>query len=211
MDKQENFLQIINMIENARNNAIKKVNEELINLYWNVGKYISERTLNSEWGDSIVKQLADYIKKEKPEIKGFNRPGLYRMKQFYETYKENEFVSTVLRQISWSSHLKILSGTKTMEEKEFYMELCIKEKYSFRELERQIDSSYYQRYVLSDKSLQPENVKNKYEKEVKLLDSYTFEFLNLLDNYSEKDLRKAIIKNIKKFVLEIGRDFTFVG
>lgn len=88
-------------------------------------KYISEQMQLQNWGSSYIDEMAKFISKNCPEIKGFNRRGLYRMKQFYETYKDNEFVSTLLTQISWSNHLAILSSTKSMEEREFYIKLLI--------------------------------------------------------------------------------------
>lgn len=213
MNLIKKFDEIINLIEVARNNALKKVNEELIMLYWNVGRYISEKVNSAKWGDSIIDQLADFIKSNYPQIKGFNRRGLYRMKKFYETYKDNdiEFVSTVLTQISWSNHLHILSKTKKFEEKEFYLRLCIKEKYSARELERQIDSAYFERYVLSISKILPTTSNFNKNTRNAFLDTYILEFLDLPDKISESDLRKAIIKNLKNFILEIGKDFTFVG
>ncbi|KOA18733.1 hypothetical protein CLHOM_30170 [Clostridium homopropionicum DSM 5847] len=92
-----------------------------------------------------INQLAKFISVNCPEIKGFNRRGLYRMKQFYETYKDNKFVSPLVTQISWTNHLLILSSKKSSEEKGFYLKLCIKEKYSKRELQRQLDSGYFER------------------------------------------------------------------
>jgi len=211
MDLVQSFNEVVILIEKAKYNAFKKVNEELIVLYWNVGKYISTNLKNFSWGDSAVDKLADFIKTNYPTIKGFNRRGLYRMKQFYETYDGNEFVSSLLTQISWSNHLHILSKTKSIEEKEFYMSLCLKERYSTRELERQIKSGYYERYMLSTKKISP-NIKEFNEKTKNIfLDSYVLEFLDLPDVISESDLKKSIIKNLKDFVLEIGKDFTFVG
>lgn len=200
---------IITMIEKAQQNALESVNTELIKLYWNVGEYLSNESARSAWGDSFMDSLADNIKRNYPEIKGFNRRGLYRMRQFYETYKDNQFVSPLVTQISWTNHLLILSGTKTIEEKEFYIQLCIKEKYSKRELERQIDSSYFQRYMLSEKKLEPVPITKKAKSH--FMDTYILEFLDLPKNYSEFDLKKAIIHNLKDFILEIGKDFTFIG
>jgi len=126
-DKQ--FDEIIAIIHNARYNAIKSVKAELVKLYWNIGSYISKKIGSAEWGDGVVDQLADYIQSKQPEFKDFTRRGLYRMKQFYEVYRSNKFASTVLTQISWSGHLHILSKTKTIEEKEFYLRLAIKGRY----------------------------------------------------------------------------------
>lgn len=209
LSNHNNFNDIVNLINNARENAFRKVNEELIMLYWNVGKYISAELSVHSWGDGYIDEMSKYITENCPGIKGFNRRGLYRMKQFYETYKDNEFVSTLLTQISWSNHLAILSGTKTEEEREFYIKLCIKEKYSARELQRQLDSGYFERYMLSKEKLEPVKlpavIKNQF------MDTYILEFLDLPEKYSEYDLQKAIIHNMKQFILEIGTDFTFVG
>ena len=102
----------------------------------NVGRFLSEQSKDASYGDGYVSALADYIQQKYPGIKGFTRRGLYRMKQFYELYAENEKVSTLLTQLSWSNHLLIMSGAKSDEEREFYMRLSIKERYSYRELER---------------------------------------------------------------------------
>ncbi len=117
-------------------------------------------------------------------------------------------MSPLVTQISWTNHLIIMSSCKTLEEREFYINLCIKENYSKRQLERQIDSCYYERYMLSKEKLLPEPVKNL--KQNPFLDSYVIEFLNLPSNFKESDLKKGIIQNMKNFILEVGRDFTFI-
>lgn len=208
------FNEIVNMIETRRNNAYRKVNEELIGLYWDFGKYISEKVNDSNWGDKIVDKLVEFMQREYPTMKGFTRRGIYRMKQFYETYKENEIVSTLLTQISWSNNVIILSSTNSIEEKEFYIRMCIKNNYSARELDRQISSGYYQRYMLSDGKANQSLVQTTGEEDypnTRILDTYSLEFLDLPNNYSEKDLKKSIISNMKDFILEIGKDFTYVG
>jgi len=197
------------MIEQARQKALHSVNTELIKLYLNVGEYLSVESLNSSWGNAFIDATAKYIKDNCPGIKGFNRRGLYRMRQFYETYKDNAFVSPLVTQISWTNHLLIMSGAKSIEEKEFYIALCAKEKYSKRELERQINSAYYQRYMLSKQILEPPVTLPS--ENVRLLDSYVLEFLDLPDKFSENDLKRAIVQNLKSFILEVGKDFTFVG
>lgn len=202
---------IISMIEQARQNALKSVNTELIQLYWNVGEYLSKESEKTSWGDAFIDATANHIKENYPEIKGFTRRGLYRMKRFYETYKthDNEFVTTVLTQISWSNHLEILTAAKTDEEREFYVRLCIREKYSARELQRQLDSGYYHRYMLSEKVQPP--AMPAHGGNTRFLDSYVLEFLDLPETFSESDLKHAIVQNLKTFILEIGRDFSFIG
>ena len=199
---------LIQIINESRENALRKVNEELIRMYWKVGEYLSNESKKASFGDAYVNSLVSEIKETFPGIKGFNRRGLYRMKQFYETYVEDEFVTTVLTQISWSNHLKIMSKAKTKEERHFYIKLCVKESYSARELERQINSGYYERYMLSNEKIFPEPVK-QWDRNP-FLDSYIIEFLDLPEHFKETDLRKGIIENMKNFILEVGRDFTFV-
>lgn len=188
---------------------MKAVNAELINMYWEVGKYLSSLVSDSSFGDKIIDEVAAYIAENNPTIKGFNRRGLYRMKQFYETYKDDEIVTPLVTQISWTNHLLIMSGSKSIEERRFYIDLCIKNNYSKRELERQIDSAYYQRYMLSAQKQLPESVPSIVKGN--FLDSYVLEFLDLPETYSENNLKKAIIGNLKHFILEFGKDFTFIG
>ena len=199
---------LIHIIEESRQNALKKVNEELIKMYWKVGEFLSKETEHASYGDAYIDEISREIQETFPGIKGFNRRGLYRMKKFYETYKDNDIVTPLVTQISWTNHLLIMSGCKTDEEREFYIRLCIKENYSKRQLERQLDSGYYERYILSKETLLPESVKKLGENP--FLDSYVMEFLDLPNEFHENDLRKALIRNMKDFILELGKDFTFV-
>ena len=168
---QNNFNDIINIIDQSKSRALKAVNAEMINMYWQI---VSELCENSSFGDKVVDEVAAYIAKENPDIKGFNRRGLYRMKQFYELYKDDEFVSTLLTQINWSNHLLIMSGAKSAEERHFYMQACVKERYSYRELERQMDSALYQRYMLSSKKALPKSVPAAAAKVFSILTSSNF-------------------------------------
>ena len=203
------FGAVISIIENAKGRALKAVNAELINMYWEVGEYLSELCAESTYGDKVIDDVANYISATAPTIKGFNRRGLYRMKQFYETYKDDEIVSALLTQLSWTNHLLIMSKSKTKEERDFYVALAAKEHYSSRELERQLDSSYYERYMLSSGKQPPELVPQTVRNTI--LDTYVLEFLDLPEQYSERNFRKAIIENLKNFILEFGKDFTFIG
>lgn len=205
------FHEVIKIIESARERAFSKVNEELILMYRDIGRYISEKSQDAKYGEKFVDGLADFFAKEYPELKGFTRRGLYRMRQFYELYQDDEKVSTVLTQLSWSNHLKIMSACKSQEERYFYMVLCIKERYSARELARQIDSGYYERYMLSKKPTTPAIAEAKEKTGNIFLDTYTLDFLGLPETISEHDLQKSIIRNLKNFVLEVGKDFTFIG
>ncbi len=207
----EQFQKVVNIIESAKERAYRKVNEELITMYRDIGEYISKQSKNSSYGDAFVQKLADFFSENYPELKGFNRRGLYRMKQFYELYQGEEKVSPLVTQLCWSNHLKIMSACKTMDERIFYMNMCIKERLSKRELERQIDSGYYERYMLSQN---PQSLALETAKKATgniFLDNYVLDFLDVPDPMSEHDLQKSIIRNLKDFILEIGKDFTFVG
>lgn len=97
------FTNIIQLIKQARTNAIKAVNAELINLYWSIGAFISQKLENSEWGDAVVNELAKFIQMQEPDLKGFSNKNLWRMKQFYETYRDFPKLSPLLREISWTN------------------------------------------------------------------------------------------------------------
>ena len=203
------FESIIAIIENSKSRAIKAVNAEMIEMYWQIGKYISEKAENAGWGKSVVQEFADFLKGEYPAASGFSAQNIWRMKQFYETYKESEKLSPLVREITWSNNLLIMSGCKTDEAKEFYLRLCIANSYGKRELERQIDSMLYERTMLS--SVNNKDLIKQNPAVASLRDSYVLEFLDVPQNYKEKDLRKSIISNLKQFILEFGKDFSFMG
>ncbi len=249
------FLGILKLAQQAKNNAYKNVNIELINLYWQIGEYISCKVESAEWGMNVVDKLAEFLEKKSPDMKGFDRRGLYRMKQFYDAYSpphivkyynngaDLEIVSavrtqlapkskrtkvsavrtqlnidalssikeTILAQISWTNHRLILSKTTSQEEQMFYLLLTIKEAYSSRELERQIDSGYYERVMLSKRKMSPLVTQLRKDMSEVFKDTYVFEFLNLPGNHSESDLQKGLVQNIKKLLLELGKDFSFIG
>jgi predicted nuclease of restriction endonuclease-like (RecB) superfamily len=205
------FADIIKLIKHSRTNAMKSVNAELINLYWNIGAYIHKKIEQSEWGDAIVTELSDFIKLNEPEIKGFSDKNIWRMKQFYESYKDFQKFASVLREITWTNNLIIFSRCKTIEEKEFYLSIARLENYSKRELDRQISSSLFERTMISNSKLSP--VVRESNKDIinTFKDSYVFEFLNLPEPHNESDLKHGLISQMKKFILELGKDFLFVG
>ena len=205
------FEEIVMIVENAKERAYRKVNEELILMYQEVGKYISEKTKEASYGSGFVDNVAEFFFTNYPELKGFNRRGLYRMKQFYELYSGDEKVSTLLTQLSWSNHLKIMSGSKSNEEREFYITLAIKENLTHRELVRQMDSGYYERHMLSNSNNLPAIQRAKQETHNLFMDSYVLEFLNAPKIGNEREFQKSILENLKNFILEIGKDFSFIG
>lgn len=205
------FTDIIQLIKQSRINAIRVVNVELINLYWNVGEYISKKIEQSEWGDSVVTELANFIQTHEPEIKGFSDKNIWRMKQFYETYNDFPKLSPVVREISWTNNLLIFSRCKSIEEMEFYLNLVKQENYSKRELDRQISSSLFERTIIGNSKLSPSVRESTGDLSITFKDSYVFEFLNLPDPYSESDLQRGLVRQMKNFILELGKDFLFIG
>jgi len=208
---QYQFTEIQSIIRQARENSILAINTELINLYWRIGEYVHDKIENSEWGKSIVNQLSDFIKLKEPDIKGFSPQNIWRMKQFFETYKDLPELSALVRDLSWTNNLMIISKSTTIQEKEFYLKLAKQERYSSRELERQIDSGLFERIILSDKKLSAALRESHPAAEQAFRDNYILDFLGLSKSHSELDLRKAIVANLKEFILEFGRDFSFVG
>lgn len=206
----QRFTDIIQLIKQSRFNAIRAVNTELISLYWNIGEQISKKIERSEWGDSIVTELAEYIRQHEPEIKGFSDKNLWRMKQFYEAYKNFPKLSALLREISWSGNLAIFSRCKAIEEREFYLLLAKKEHYSYRELDRQITAGLYERMMLGSTKLSTALRETGHEVMNTFKDSYVFEFLNLPERHSETELQRGLVVQMKKFLLELGKDFLFI-
>ena len=201
--------EIISIIERARENAFRSVNRELISMYWEIGAYVSNKIKSDGWGKSIVADFARFIQDKRPDIKGFSVSNIWRMRQFYETYYDNEKLATLSREITWSNNLLIMARAKTEESREFYLLLTQKNNYSARELERQIDSMLFERTMISDeknKQLLARNVGL-----TALRDSYVLEFLDIPEGHKEKELQKSIVANIRNFILEFGKDFTFVG
>ncbi|MBR3917196.1 MAG: DUF1016 family protein [Clostridia bacterium] len=203
------FENIIAIIERSKARAIRAVNAEMIEMYWQIGKYISEKAANNGWGKSVVQDFALFLKQEYPSVSGFSAQNIWRMKQFYETYKDNEKLSPLVREITWSNNLLIMAGCKTDEAKEFYLRLCISNGYGKRELERQIDSMLFERTMIS--TTKNKNLIEQNPAVGLLRDSYVLEFLDVPKDYREKDMRKSIIANLKQFILEFGKDFTFMG
>ena len=155
-NRKDQFDEIVTMIQHTRNEVVRLANASLIDLYWRVGRYISDKISISEWGDGVVKQLADYIERNSPEVKGFSDKNLWRMKQFYETYKDaDEKLSPLVRQISWTNNLILMSRTKSSDERFFYLTLCQKEHLSKRELNRQIDTALYERSKIGSPKISP--------------------------------------------------------
>lgn len=239
---QQEFKEVHSIISFHKDRAYRAVNTEVILTNWEVGKYVSHKLKNAEWGTGVVDNLVDYLKKEQPNLKGFDKRAIYRMVEFYDVYSNDEFVGTASPQIqrlvskdniivgtvspqigeenkilsflaliNWSSHIEILSGCKLNEERICYILLACKEHLSVRELRRQIEASVYERSLLGERQ-QSNKLKETYPLAKQLFkDSYMVDFLNLPEIHSEKSLQQGLIEQMKNFILDLGRDFIFMG
>ena len=205
------FVEIVDMIRASRERALSAVNTELIDLYWRVGEYISRKLETAAWGDAVVAELARYIQRHQPSVSGFNKRNLFRMRQFYETYREDAIVSPLVTQLSWTHHLIILGQTKRSEEREFYLRMAIRERWSKRELERQLHGAAFERAALSPTKVSPAVTQLHPEALSIFKDSYMIEFLELPLDHAESDLHRGLVSRVKDFLSELGRDFCFVG
>ncbi|APF00811.1 YhcG family protein [Pseudomonas putida] len=207
----ERFDEVLALIHSARQQAMQAVNTRLIELYWQVGAYISRKLEQAEWGDAVVSQLADHLARTQPGLRGFTRSNLFRMRQFYETYRTEEKVAPLARQLSWSHNLIIFSQSKLPEEREFYLRMAAQEKWSKRELERQFKAALFERSVT-----QPAKVsavlRHTHPAALEVFrDAYMVEFLDLPGGHAEADLHRGLLARLKEFLIELGRDFCFVG
>jgi predicted nuclease of restriction endonuclease-like (RecB) superfamily len=205
------FREIIDLIQQARQQAFRAVNVGLIDLYWRIGQRISQRIASDGWGKSTIVFLATYILRRDPNARGFSAQNLWRMRQFYETWRGEKKLSPLVRELTWTHNLLIMGKCKRSEEREFYLRLAAREHWGKRQLERQIDSALFERVALSPAKLSPAvRVLRPQAAEV-FKDSYVVEFLQLPDGHPEADLHRGLVNKLKQFLIELGRDFCFVG
>ncbi|MDF2399200.1 DUF1016 family protein [Pseudomonas sp. 3MA1] len=205
------FGEVAQMITAARQRAVRAVNTELVELYWQVGAYISRKIQAAEWGDGVVQQLADYLARQQPGLRGFTRANLFRMRQFYEAYRGDEKVAPLVRQLSWSHHLVVMGQSKGPSEREFYLRLAIQEQWSRRELERQIKSALFERTLTRPANASATLRQDRPEALKVFKDAYMVEFLDLAQGHGEADLHQGLVRQLKDFLVEMGRDFCFVA
>ena len=205
------FDEVIHLIQQTRSQIIRTANTALIDLYWQLGAYLSDKIESAQWGEGVVTQLAEYIARTSPELKGFSDKNLWRMKQFYETYRDaDKKLSPLVREISWTNNITILSRAKSAEERAFYLQLCAKENLSKRDLERQIDSALYERHQLAEPKLSPVLREIAPEAQKVFRDQYVMEFIGGRDYKTENAMKSALVQQMKQFILELGKDFIFV-
>ncbi|MBW4619534.1 MAG: DUF1016 family protein [Cyanosarcina radialis HA8281-LM2] len=196
----------------AQYEALKAVNQELIALYWDIGKLIVTRQQGETWGKSVVKNLSQDLQAEFTGIHGFSAANLWRMKLFYETYINNEKLAPMVREISWTHNLVIMEKCKDDLEREFYIRMTRKFGWTKNVLIHQIENQTYEKTLLNQTNFDttiPEEALSQAKLAVK--DEYTFDFLELGDQYNERQLEQAILAKIESFLREMGGIFAFVG
>ncbi|MBW4454188.1 MAG: DUF1016 family protein [Nostoc indistinguendum CM1-VF10] len=206
------LMEIKQRIRSAQYEALKAVNREMINLYWDIGQIIVTQQQGASWGKSVVEQLAKDLQAEFPGISGFSAANLWRMRLFYESYVNNEKLAPMVREIGWSHNLVIVEKCKDDLEREFYIRMTRKFGWTKNVLIHQIENQTYEKTLLNqtnfDKTV-PAEIRNQLKLAVK--DEYTFDFLELADEHSERQLEQAILARVEPFLQEMGGRFTFVG
>lgn len=199
-------------IRSAQYEALKAVNKEMIALYWEIGKRITEQQAALGWGKSVVENLSRDIQKEFPGIKGFGVSNMWDMARFYTEYQSNEILQPLVGEISWSKHIVILTKCKETQQRQFYILATKKYGWTKDVLINKIEAKTYENYLLGQSNFDltlPEKIKN--QAMLALKDEYTFDLVGLSEEHSEYELEQAIIKNIRAFLMEFGPDFSFVG
>ena len=203
---------IISYIEQSKLKAFSEVNKALLHAYWNIGKELCD---NASYGKSVVEKLSQDLRMKYPNARGYSVRNLWNMKRFYEAYQKLQpLAAELVLEATWTNNVVILDKTSSDEEKDFYLKMCVKERWSKRELNRQLDSSLYERYMLADKPQKVTALIPKHEPTDlvnHLKDEYVLEFLDLGKAYSEQELENAILGNLRDFFLEFGKSFAFVG
>ena len=199
-------------VRSAQYDALRAVNKELIALYWDIGRMIEERQKGETWGKSVVANLSGDLQQEFPGIQGFSAQNLWRMRQFYLTYTGNEKLSPLVREISWTKNVVIFMQCKDTLEREFYIRMTKKFGWTKNVLIHQIENQSYEKTLLGqtnfDKTLTP---KLRAQAKLAVKDEYTFDFLELGEEHSERELERALIARIEKFLRAMGGLFAFVG
>jgi len=204
--------EIKNRILSSQYEALKKVNRELITLYWDIGKDIVSKQEAYGWGKAVVKNLSQELHKEFVGMRGFSVQNLWNMRLFYIEYSKNEKLQTLSREVGWSHNVVIFQKCKDNLERQFYIISTKKFGWTYRVLEHQIDNNSYEKYLLNqtnfDKTL-PERYKHQAKLAVK--DEYNFDFLELSADHSEYELEIGLINSIREFLAQMGTDFAFIG
>lgn len=209
---EASFAEVVGLIEQARQRAYQAVNTELIGLYWQIGEYISGKLGAAEWGEGVVGSLAQHLARTVPSLRGFSAQNLWRMRQLFEIYRDDANLSSLVRVLPWTHNLIILSQSKHAEEREFYLRMAVQQRWGKRELERQIRLAAFENAVLTPPKLSPAVREIHGDSAAGVFkDAYALEFLELPAGHSEADLHRGLLGQLRTFLIELGRDFCFVG
>ncbi|GAA4015285.1 PDDEXK nuclease domain-containing protein [Deinococcus rubellus] len=208
---EADFAPVLTLIRQAQSRALHSVNRELIELYWQIGEHLQHKTEADGWGRGTVTALAAWIAQQQPDSRGFSASNLWRMRQFYETYRQHPKLAPLVRELSWTNNLTIMGRAGSEQEREFYLQAAIRGRWTKRELERQMDGSLYERALLSPAQLSPVLQEQQPAAPGIFKDSYLLDFLNLPQPHSEQDLQRGLVSHLKDFLLELGPDFSFMG
>ncbi|HCS19402.1 MAG TPA: DUF1016 domain-containing protein [Bacteroidetes bacterium] len=212
-DPYKAFLSTIKeRIHQSRYEAMKQVNKSLLSLYWEIGKSIANKQEEYGWGKSIVETLSKDLQNEFPGVHGYSVQNLWYMRQIYREYNDNTKLQPLVGEISWSHNLVILSKCKNDQEREFYMRMTKKYGWSKNVLIHQVEAKSFEKFLLGQTNFDkvvPEKYRHQAILAVK--DEYTFDFLDLTEEHNERELELALMKNIRKFLSEMGGDFAFIG
>ena len=209
---ETSFAEVVGLIEQARQRAYQAVDSELVGLYWRIGQYISAKLAAAVWGEGVVDRLAQHLARTMPGQRGYTRRNLFRMRQFFEAYGADEKVTPLVTQLPWTHNLIILTQSKRPEEREFYLRMAVQQRWGKRELERQYRLGAFERAVLSSAKVSPALTQMHGGAAASVFkDTYSVEFLNLPADHSEADLHSGLLGRLRNFLIELGRDFCFVG
>ncbi|MFM6817464.1 MAG: YhcG family protein, partial [Dolichospermum sp.] len=205
------LMEVKQRICSAQYEALKAVNREMINLYWDIGQMIFAKQQNSNWGKSVVEQLSKDLQTEFPGISGFSARNIWNMRNFYVTYSQNEKLQPLVAEIGWTHNIVILEKCKNDLEREFYIKMTRKFGWTKNVLIHQIENQTYEKTLLNQTNFD-QNISSDIRNQLKLAvkDEYTFDFLELADAHSERQLEEAILAKVKPFLQEMGGIFTFV-
>jgi len=206
------LLEIKARIRKAQYQALRAVNHELLELYWDIGESIHRKQEVLGWGKSVVETLARDLQAEFPGQNGFSAQNLWFMRQFYGEYRGRTNLQPLVREISWSKNIVIMSRCKDLLEREFYLRATARFGWTKAVLQHQIDNKSYEKYLVNQTNFDatlPAEIKAQAALAVK--DHYTFDFLDLAEEHSERELERSLVNNIRRFLSEMGGQFTFVG
>jgi len=199
-------------IQQTQIRAVSSVNRELVLLYWRIGREILQRQKQRGWGAKVIERLANDLRKEFPEMKGFSPRNLKYMRAFAENWQDEQFVQEVLAQITWYHNIAILDKLKNVEEREWYIRQTIENGWSRNVLVMRIESNLYERTGKAQTNFERTLPKEQSDLAQNLLkDPYIFDFLTIGLEAHEREIESHLLQHLKEFLLELGVGFAFVG